>query len=85
MIFLKQSSIVRNQELSHRILGFFDICPFKAKLLFKASEHHFDMKKFYHKFGLMESVLLLSKTSNNKIIGGYSRQSLISPEQGNAD
>ena len=66
-------------------MGFFSECPFKVKLLFRASEHHFDVKQFYNKFGLIESVLLICKTKDNKIIGGYSRQSFISPDQSNFD
>jgi hypothetical protein len=43
----------------------------KFRLLYRASEHNFDVKKFYEKCTLISNTIVLVHTSYDKKIGGF--------------
>lgn len=42
-----------------------------AELIFKASDHKFDLKKYYEICGHLTNTMIICKTNKDKIIGGY--------------
>jgi hypothetical protein len=50
-----------------------------AKLLFKASEHEFSVKKFYEICENVSETVIVCKTNKDKIIGGYTPLKFNSP------
>ncbi len=45
--------------------------PVSLKLIFRASQHQFNVKEFHHFCDEYEDTLVLALTEDNKIIGGF--------------
>jgi hypothetical protein len=62
------SNISRSVEL---LQGFFPLNLKSFELLYRASEHNFDIKKFHEKCDSVPNTLVLIETEFGRVLGGY--------------